>query len=155
MSENILQLATFGIACVGAVLGILNTWRNFRSDKVRLKVRPEHVIVPNDSRDFLGIRVANIGSPTITIVDVGIELGGKKFATVATALQNGFTEGELPKKLATREVAQFIVPNNALASLQSEKPLRVYVRTACGERFRGNSGAFNQISRWLREGKYS
>lgn len=155
MNGNNLQLATFGIACVGAVLGILNTWRNFRSEKVRLRVRPQHVIIPNDNRDFLGIQVTNLGSPSIAITDVGIVLRGKKRATVATVLYSGFADGDLPKTLATREASQFIVPNTALASLRLEKPRKVYVKTACGEQFQGSSGAFKQISRWISEGKYS
>ncbi|WP_417246909.1 hypothetical protein [Celeribacter sp.] len=153
--ETITQLVTFGIACIGAVLGILNTWRNFRSDQVRLRITPEHAFLPGDQRDFLGIKVVNTGSPSITISDVGIELKGNKRATLSCSVLNGYQEGSLPQRLASRESAQFIIPNNKLSDLKQERLKGVYVRTACGEVFKGTSDAFRQISMWINQGKYS
>lgn len=69
------QVLTSIVAAIGAVLGVLNTWRNFRLDRVRLRVRPQNLLIPNDSTKYVGITVVNTGAVTVTISDVGFCLG--------------------------------------------------------------------------------
>ncbi len=47
--EEIVKLVTFGQALLGAVLGVMNAWRNFDKDRVKLRVTPKSAIPFGDA----------------------------------------------------------------------------------------------------------
>ena len=146
---TVYQVVTFAFAMVGAVLGVLNTWRNFRLDSVRLRVRPKHVIIPSDHTDYVGISVVNTGAVAVTLVDVGFQLGRrlgkKKYASVAMALGYNSMSSTLPQKLEPRESATYIFPRSLLSDFSNERIFAAYTRTTCDETRTGRSPALSQF----------
>jgi hypothetical protein len=55
------DITTFGLASVGAVLGVLNTWNSLSQRRVRLVVRPTSATTPDGSGPpTLSIAVTNL-----------------------------------------------------------------------------------------------
>jgi len=58
-----MQLITFSLAVLGAVLGIMNTWENFDKDRIKLKVIPARAVVGGSYQDIkLAISITNFSS---------------------------------------------------------------------------------------------
>ena len=69
---------TLSVAVLGAVLGIINTWRMLDASRVKLRVGPGHLIPVggvNPSLDFY-ISVTNLSTFPVTIREVGISYRG-------------------------------------------------------------------------------
>ena len=76
----------FGLATVGAVLGVMSTWAGLTRDRPRLKVRPVWVLIGQGGRasartpdaverypeGHLGIEVINTGYVTVYVSEVGV-----------------------------------------------------------------------------------
>jgi hypothetical protein len=55
------DIATFGLASVGAVLGVLNTWNSLSQRRVRLVIRPTFATALDGSGStMLSIAVTNL-----------------------------------------------------------------------------------------------
>ena len=139
METQTITLATaiLGAAAglTGAVLGVLNTWRNISRGKVKLKVRPTWVIPlpPNTGSEFAyQVQVTNLSEFPVTIVDVGFNLRGpsKKKATLAP-VQGLEPQGPLPLRLEPRTSYSKVFDPKELSKIESI--LRsAYARTECG-----------------------
>lgn len=94
---------TLGIALVGAVLGILNTWRNLDRDRPKLRVRPFHVIPVGGYGEMhsdinFGIEVVNLSSFPLTVSEVGFRHKG--LTSRSAAIQPLTLDGKpMPRRL--------------------------------------------------------
>jgi len=143
---------TLAIAVLGAVLGVINTWKSIDRDKVKLRVVPKHAIpvgMPDD-RDRLCIDVTNLSTFPVTISEVGILFKGteEKGALIQPIIYDG---GPFPRRLDAR--SSFTVYFSPEATLK--EAFRVtrcaYARTDCGVQATGTSGALKQMVRDARK----
>lgn len=75
---NVAQTITLVIAVIGAVLGIINTWRNIIKDRFRVVVRASNMFILNNevfgggiSKKGVSIDVINLSTFAITIIEIG------------------------------------------------------------------------------------
>ena len=141
----ITAIAGLAFGFLGAVLGVINTWRAISRDRVRLKVRPALTIFPHGEPCF-SIEVINIGYIAVTVSEVGITVGDDlKFAILPTDAGSS-----LPKRLEARAAITVI----ARPGVENAPPLkdgrRAYARTACGCHFTGTSPMLRDIIRKVR-----
>ncbi|MCG2605012.1 MAG: hypothetical protein KBO60_18285 [Achromobacter sp.] len=73
---NWIGWTTFGIAVVGATLGVFNAWWMVRRDAVRLRVRLVSLMTLPAGEWTLGIEVTNMGYVPITLTEVAIQKPG-------------------------------------------------------------------------------
>jgi hypothetical protein len=129
---------TLGIALLGAVLGIINTWRSFDRDRIRVKVTPTWSIF-QDGQWCLSIEIINLGYVPITISQVGYTLRTKKARYIfLPRLQNG---GFLPQRMEPRTSFTAIAPFGAENDEAMRDVRRAFAQTACNRTFTGNSPA--------------
>ena len=148
-SESItLTIAIIGAVCgvTGVVLGIVNTWRQLRRDKVRLKIVPSHVIpvgaVADPGWNF-GIEVINMSEFPVTISDVGFLLNNGDKGTIATL--PGFEQyGSLPLRLEPRTAfSKYFFVDSETNDWKDTKS--AYALTLDGTLATGTSGALKQL----------
>ena len=136
------------IAVLGAVLGVLNTFRNFDRDRVKLKVIPKQAFPVGtsfDDRVRLCINVTNLSTFPLTITDVGILFRGtKERGVVIKPIING---GEFPRKLEPRTSFTAYLHPEALHENKGHSIRCVYALTDCGVMVKGNSPALKQLSK--------
>jgi hypothetical protein len=139
---------TFGIALLGAVLGILNTWQSIEASRMKLKVVPGHLIpvgvLAEPKVDFY-IEVTNLSAFPVTIKEVGILYSGtdKRGAFISPVLPDG---GPWPRRLEPRTSVSIFgrAPDR---TAPGGHPIRcAYADTECGIRKRGTSPALKQIA---------
>ena len=97
---------TLAIASVGAVLGIINTWKALDKDRPKLRVVPKQAFLVGpaaqlDSRNRLCIEVTNLSTFPLTVTEVGVLFHGTdgRGALIHHTLNNG---GTLPQRLEPR-----------------------------------------------------
>lgn len=139
---------TLAIACVGAVLGIINTWKALDKDRPKLRVVPKQAFGygPSgvDERARLCIEVTNLSNFPLTVSEVGVLYHGtdSRGALVHHFMKNGET---LPKRLEPRtSVSIYAYPNALDGNTRSIKC--AYANTDCGLTFTGDSGALRQLA---------
>jgi len=145
---DILAIVTFGIALLGAVLGVLNTWRNFDRDRVKLIIKPAHSILVGGAEhlwpgiDFC-IEVVNLSAFPVTVQEIGFENRdmNKRAVVVRSLTVDG---GSLPRRLETREAVSLYFRKPGADERHLVK--HAYAKTACGSKFTGTSPALKQIS---------
>jgi hypothetical protein len=144
MSEiTVFQAVTLAIAVIGAVLGIINTWRAIDQSRVKLKVVPAHAIPFGGANPNLCfcIQVTNLSQFAVTIDDAGVFFHGTdKRASIVNPV---FTDnGPWPRRLEPR----------SSISIYSELPRSshkikiAYARSQCGRTKTGTSPALRQIA---------
>jgi hypothetical protein len=130
---------TFGIAILGAVLGVFNTWQSWRRDRVKLRVQLRWLIWPTDRR--IGIEITNDCFLSVTISGIGFSFPD---TDQEMAIIPEFTSGEqLPLRLEPRASATAILPLTAENEITRHKIKSVWVKTACDKRFSGPVPAGN------------
>ena len=143
------ELITVFIACIGAILGVINTWYMLRRDKVKLKVEPVHTYfgVPEKGTIKLGLKVVNLSSFPITISDVGFRYAIKGFNMMQMADYRGKL---LPLKLASRSAHTFYIdsPENLWNDCFNNY-CYAYAITACGRSFRGKDDNILSIKKYI------
>lgn len=144
---DIVQWATFGIAVLGAVLGILNTWQNLRRDSVRLEVQPAHAIaVGMNPEPRFCITVVNAGSRAVTLNDVGFRMKGTE-GRASLAMHGVASDGtSLPRKLEPLSSVTFFCFAYPAGSVVKD----AYASTLCGRTFTGSSEALRQVAKQRR-----
>lgn len=130
------------LGLLGAVLGVVNTWRAFDRDRIRLKITPVWIIVP-DRPNTLGIVIINQSYIAVTVSEVGFRLRDRSKRFVYIAKIPGV--GHLPQRMEPRtEITAFAPPGT-----ENDEPMRdvrcAYAKTACGRSFTGNSPALREV----------
>jgi len=126
-----LQLGTLAIALLGAVLGVLNTWRAFSNDRVRLRVRGAY-IMRTDGVEGMSVEVVNLSVFPVTITAMGATMRdgrGKHWQFLGLFFPGGEA---LPHRLEPRTaLTALLIPSAPeLDVMQASEAL--YVSTACG-----------------------
>lgn len=137
---------TMGVALLGAVLGIMNTWRSMSANKVRLRVKPAYAVNALHGEIAFSIEVVNLSAFPVTVSEVGITIGGNttKNGRVPVLEPTMLDGGNWPRRLETRtSVSCYFDPSIFPGS--SNNLGRAYARTSCGETRYGNSPALKQL----------
>ncbi len=139
------EILTVGIALLGAVLGIMNTWQAISSGRVRLRVRPAYAIGSNGQTLF-SIEIVNLSNFPVTASEVGFTMNGNSIhkpraAVISPIILDG---GSWPRRLEAREAVSVYFDPRYLAG-SGRKIGRAYARTACGEVGYGMSEAAKQL----------
>lgn len=134
---------TLAIAILGAVLGIMNTWRSFDRDRIRLRVSPRWAIFTypeSGTSTRFCIEITNLSYMPITVSQVGFELRKKK-DMIFIFIPDFFDGGTMPRRLEPRtSFVAYMKPHaeedKAMADVKC-----AFARTACGMVARGTSAA--------------
>ncbi|MDP8204970.1 MAG: hypothetical protein P9L95_10610 [Candidatus Tenebribacter mawsonii] len=141
----IIQIVTFSIAVLGAVLGIINTWYNLDKNRVKLKVTPAYAIPVEDIDQRLKfcVQITNLSSFPLTISDAGVFFTGtdSRGSIISPVFSDG---GNWPKKLEPRTSVS--VYSQIPETPAGHKIKCAYAITQCGEVCIGTSGALKQIA---------
>jgi len=138
--ENWTQLITFSLAVLGAVLGVLNTWRNIDQCRVKLRVIPKQAIPVGGMDERLGfcVEVINLSAIPVTVSDVGVLYRGTDSRACMTINPIMSPNGDFPRRLEPRSAFTVYseVPRNR------HKLKCAYAKTDCGVQATGSSQAF-------------
>ncbi|GAB2493100.1 hypothetical protein GCM10027084_02190 [Pseudoxanthomonas sangjuensis] len=164
---------TFGVALLGAVLGVINTvWALYR-DRVRLRVRAvwlsrvfqisgttqlagqtsEFAGVLERSPDgHFGVRVTNLGFVEVTIDSMGLTSTGffkRRFGRRlqrSPIISDAMNAVSLPYRLKPREtITVWTARDEATVGKALAKAKRVYASTSCGVDVFGASGLLRAL----------
>ncbi len=143
-SETI-QIITFSLAVLGSVLGVINTWKGFDKDRVKIRVSPKHAIPvgATDPNIEFSIDVLNLSTFPITISEVGILYHGTKERGVSVNPLL-FDGSSFPRRLETRTSLTAYFYGEALVNAKLRAKC-AYAKTDCGVTAKGNSPAFKQL----------
>jgi hypothetical protein len=141
------DITTFGLASVGAVLGVLNTWNSLSQRRVRLVVRPTFATTLDGSGPtMLSIAVTNLSSFPLTINEVGYTgRQGAKRGSRAAILQPQIIDGKpWPRRLESREAVSVYF---GVEQVHRHPGLlaKAYAKTDCGVYAYGTSPALDQL----------
>lgn len=148
INQEIINLITFAIAVVGALLGIINTVHNLDKDRVKIRVQPVLAImmgIPQRDEEYTGVQITNLSSFSISIHDVGflLQKTDKRAAIVNPLTANG--EVSLPFELGSRKKETFYTKLDSL--IRDAGLLKcAYCFTSCGTEVFGNSKIIKQIN---------
>lgn len=150
MDATTLQVFTLTIAVVGAALGVLNTWRAFSQDSLRLRLNASFGIGGNGTHCIL-LTMVNLSTFQVTVVRVGFDrLDGDTHMQIP---QPFFTQREsLPLRLEPRTSSTVMVPLGTLENDQISQIKHAYVHTACGRKVLSRGTVFRQIANSVRTG---
>jgi hypothetical protein len=144
-----LQVATFAIALLGAVLGLINTWHNLDKKRLKLKVNPMHTIPVGgvDPSLTFGISIVNLSDFPVVVSDAGVLVKetGNSMCIVNPVFANGATGSDWPQRIESR--ASITVYSQMPKPPEGKNYGLAYANTQCGEMVKGNSNALKQISR--------
>ena|SRR5665213_2429941 len=100
---TLISAVTLAVAIVGAVLGILNTWKAYDRDRPKLRVIPKHAIPVGaaDPRLTFRIEVVNLSAFALTVNEVGVFYSGtgRRGAILQPVLHD---DGSWPRRLEPR-----------------------------------------------------
>ena len=142
------EAITLAIASVGAVLGIINTWKTLDKDRPKLRVVPKQAFAVGELAHYepdtrLCIEVTNLSTFALTVSEVGVLYHGSKArgALIPPIVIDG---GTFPRRLEPRSSFTTYAAPNALVG--SPHPIKcAYAATDCGLMFEGKSGALKQL----------
>jgi len=132
----------------GAILGILNSWRLFISDRVKLKVRPERALLlsgRNIETSYFRIEVLNLSRFPVTISNVGLMMTHNRTALFLKE-DSLEPEGHLPLRLEPRAIYSkvFYIEKDEVPWTEITC---AYARTACGITATGTSKFLKEVIR--------
>ena len=143
-----LEVATLGIALLGAGLGIINTWQSIDRDRVKLRVTPKmsHSFFPgvDDTFPRLCIEVLNLSAFPVTVSEVGLTLHGtdKQFKLFVPIIHDG---GPFPRRLEPRSSFTAYFESGAENHPAFTSVKSAYAKTDCGEMATGDSPALRSL----------
>lgn len=132
---------TLGLAITGVVLGVMNTWRAFDRDRVRLKVIPK-LFITSDGTSGLCVEVVNVGYIPVTLHQVWIKLRVASDRNQFMWIPKLASGAGWPARLEPRTAVTILMPPGADKDPVLGSAKFVAVQTACGRTFRGSSAAF-------------
>lgn len=130
--------ASFGL--LGAVLGVMNTWRAFDRDRIRIRVEPAFFVRTNGIERIDGYRltITNLSYIPVTITQVGFTMrDGKNLFTLLTPI-----DCTLPQRMEARTRLTASIPESDFRDLLNIR--HAYASTACGKRFTGSCSEFRR-----------
>lgn len=157
------QAITLGIACLGAILGLLNTWHHLARSRVRLRVVPKLALkLKNGNLAFsratpmvqeylqkgtpcrLCIEITNLSAFPITICEVGLGRAAKQRTPLFTpVLSSGKT---WPPRLDSREtVTAYGQVNDLQLSACAAYAGVAYAMTDCGKKAHGTTPILKEL----------
>ena len=142
---------TLAIAVLGAVLGIINTWKSLDRDRIKLKVKPKHAI-PAGNFPIQDIRfcieVINLSTFPVTINEVGVLFHNTdaRGAVVDPIIIDG---GSFPRRLEPRTSFTAYLNSDVFENERGFRVKCAYAATDCGEQIIGNSPALKQLAQEL------
>lgn len=142
MGNDYVQLITTALAVLGAVLGVLNAWRNWAHDRVNVRV----LVSLTDDEDLppdLCITVRNLSRFPVTIRHMSLNVTGESgyYHIWAPRSSDGQT---LPVRLEPRTCFTYFLPLAALPADHVHSLSAVAVDTACGLSFSGGKRFFQK-----------
>ena len=142
---------TTGLAAVGAVLGVMNTWKALDRDRPKLRVLPRLAFTVGpyaDGKTYVCFDVTNLSQFALTITEVGFLYWWSRNRAVIfePTLGDG---GSFPRELKPRTSLTAYAAEQSLSGL-SGRVRCAYAKTDCGLIFKGNSPAFRQMARSAR-----
>lgn len=145
------DIITFGLASVGAALGVMNTWNALSQRRVRLIVRPTYAFSTGGGSPMLSISVTNLSNFPMTINEVGFTGSAGARGKRAMVVRPQVIDGKSwPRRLESREAISLYfgiedVPRdpNLLA--------KAYAGTECGVYVYGTSPALDQLREIAKE----
>ncbi|MEH2501408.1 hypothetical protein V1290_000219 [Bradyrhizobium sp. AZCC 1578] len=140
------DIITVGLASIGAVLGVMNTWNALSQRRVRLVVRPAFAFPNNGGPPMLSISVTNFSNFPLTITEVGFAgPKGAKRGPRAMIVQPQVIDGKpWPRRLASREAISLYFGVEDVAR-EAKVLAKAYAGTECGEYAYGTSPALDQL----------
>jgi hypothetical protein len=136
------DLVTVGLAAVGAVLGVLNTWKSLDRDRPKLLVVPKFAFAVGphaDDSTFVCFDVTNLSTFPLTVTEVGfLYWWTRRRAAIPNPIVNNGPA--FPRELTPRTSVSAYTPQENLAAA-SYRIRCAYVKTDCGLIFTGNSPA--------------
>ena len=142
MAWEVKDQLTFGVAVVGATLGVLNTWRGILKDRAKIKVTPK-LWLDGQGRSGLCIDAVNLSAFDLTISQVGLNIGGKK----RLAFPFYSIGDKTPILLVPRSCVCFYVKPGCIDNRDMKKVKGAIAITACGRIFHGKSPALKSLVR--------
>lgn len=140
MGFNLKEAVTLAIALLGAVLGMLNAWRNWNMDRVRVRVRITWAITAGGN--CLCFDVVNLSNFPVSVTHFGFD---KADGTHMQFLPI-FTNGErLPVRLESRTRCTGMAAPGAHQGGQFATVTTAYIQTACGLKIKGDGAALRQV----------
>ena len=128
---------------VGLILSVMNTWRAFDRDRVKLKVQARCAIISRPiggTNDLLCVEVTNVGFVPVTVSQVGFNLRKPRKHFLAFIPEQGISD-PLPKRLEPRTSMTIFVPNHVSSEDQFGFVTTAFAKTQCGESFTSGSKA--------------
>lgn len=122
---------TLGVALLGAILGILNTWHDINQARVRLSVFPSMAYATHDRRWRLCIGVVNRSAFPVTIAQVGFTMEGtrEQMATIQPDIIDG---GKFPRRLEAHDAFTVYLDPTVHEGADFQRTSRAYARTTTG-----------------------
>jgi hypothetical protein len=134
----ITAIAGVSFGLLGAVLGVVNTWRAIDRDRIRIRVEPAFFIRTDGIVKMDGYRliITNLSYIPVTITQVGFTMRhGKDLLTFVSPI-----DCTLPQRMEARTRLTASIPKPDSPDFLDIRC--AYADTACGKRFTGNCRAF-------------
>ena len=148
-SVSTFELVTLAIALAGLLLGVRSAWRDYRRDKIRLRVVPKiaYPVGPvEDRRPRLAFDIINDSVFPITVDEVGFLYRGTNVRGAMTVPIMRPGESWPHRLDPYASVTVYSTPAYLLDT--AKRPVRcAYVSTANGREFRGHSEILKHLVR--------
>jgi len=151
---TITNAITLAIAILGAVLGIMNTWRSFDRDRIRLVVSPKWSFCAYPGVPIveqLCIEITNLSFFPITVAQVAFELRGLQKGKLFVFSPEFLDGGTIPRRMEPRTSFTVLMPQGVENNPNMKYVKCVFVKTECGFVARGTSPALSSHVKELKK----
>ena len=134
MGNAVLTWVSFGIAVLGAALGLTNLFIDIRRHRPCVKVSARWIYVYFGGGDFawgLAVKIMNVGLTDVTIRQIGVETDGG-FIGVKPITIKGWSEPDLIKP---GDAAVVRIPRETFRRCPAEKVGRLFVELPSEQKF--------------------